>query len=264
MNATPDTIRVVIPLTIRKRNGRPKILPPDDLTSRDRSQDPHVLRAIARAWSWRRQLETGAASTIQDIAAAEKVSDRFVSRMMRLAYLSPEVLEHLVIRRMPPALSLNDLVAVADRPWAEQIGAVFQGLRVMPKTCFEVLPLSLNSGVLVLPVTIAARASSREFNGSVVSGMKSRNASALMVVRTPATSVRSLTPIGRSASAARARSGRRVTMALTPSSTASVRASEASSTSDADKATTSVALSTQSSGPEKRVAGWFSMGILHL
>lgn len=126
MTDSTNTIRVVIPLTIRKRNGRPKILPPGDLDARNgRAQDPHVLRAIARAWSWRRQLETGAASTIQDIAAAQKVSDRFVSRMMRLAYLSPEVLEHLVIRRLPPALSLNDLVAVADRPWAEQMDMVF-------------------------------------------------------------------------------------------------------------------------------------------
>jgi len=128
MTGASETIRVVIPLTIRKRNGRPKILPPDDMDQRNgRSQDPHVLRAIARAWSWRRQLETGAASTIQDIAAAEKVSDRFVSRMMRLAYLSPEVLERLVIRRVPPALSLNDLVAVADRPWAEHMDMVFEG-----------------------------------------------------------------------------------------------------------------------------------------
>ena len=133
MTGSSDTIRVVIPLTIRKRNGRPKILPPDEVTLRDgRAQDPHVLRAIARAWNWRRQLESGAASTIQDIAAAEKVSDRFVSRMMRLAYLSPEVLEHLVIRRVPPALSLNDLVAVADRPWAEQMDMVFDQGRGQP------------------------------------------------------------------------------------------------------------------------------------
>lgn len=126
MTGTSDTIRVVIPLTIRKRNGRPKILPPDDVNLREsRAQDPHVLRAVARAWSWRRQLETGAASTIQDIAVAERVSDRFVSRMMRLAYLSPEVLEHLVIRRVPPSLSLNDLIAVAARPWSEQMCMVF-------------------------------------------------------------------------------------------------------------------------------------------
>lgn len=127
MTDSTNIIRVVIPLAIRKRNGRPKILPPDEVMVRDgRSQDPHVLRAIARAWNWRRQLETGAASTIQDIAASEKVSDRFVSRMMRLAYLSPEVLEHLVTRRVPPALSLNDLVAVADQPWEEQLDMVFE------------------------------------------------------------------------------------------------------------------------------------------
>ena len=50
MTDSTNTIRVVIPLTIRKRNGRPKILPPDEVTVRNgRSQDPHVLRAIARA-----------------------------------------------------------------------------------------------------------------------------------------------------------------------------------------------------------------------
>ena len=126
MTKASETIRVVIPLTIRKRNGRPKILPPDDVDARNgRSQDPHVLRAIARAWSWRRQLETGAASTIQDIANAEKVSDRFVGRMIRLAYLSPNVLETLVITRKPPALSLNDLMAVAELPWFEQAKRVF-------------------------------------------------------------------------------------------------------------------------------------------
>ena len=123
---TENTIRVVIPLTVRKKNGRPKILPPADHTpTKARVQDPHVLRAIARAWNWRRRIERGEASTIADIAAAEKVTDRFVSRMMRLAYLAPEVLEKLLIHRIPPALSLSDLIAVAELPWEEQIEAVF-------------------------------------------------------------------------------------------------------------------------------------------
>ena len=96
MSGSSNTIRVVIPLSIRKRNGRPKILPPEDHCAREsRTQDPHVLRAVARAWKWRRQLESGSVSTIQDIAVAERVSDRFVSRVMRLAYLAPEVLKRL-------------------------------------------------------------------------------------------------------------------------------------------------------------------------
>ncbi len=115
-----------MPLAVRRKNGRPKILPPADLAPAEvRTQDAHVLRAIARAWNWRRRLECGEASTIQDIATAEKVTDRFVSRMMRLAYLAPDVLEKLLIHRIPPALSLNDLIVVAELPWAEQLEAVF-------------------------------------------------------------------------------------------------------------------------------------------
>ena len=126
MTGPADTIRVVIPLTIRKRNVRPKILPPAiHVPAEARMQDAHVLRAIARAWNWRRRLERGEASTIADIAEAENLSDRYVSRMVRLAYLAPEVLEKLLIHRIPPALSLNDLMAVAERPWAEQMEAVF-------------------------------------------------------------------------------------------------------------------------------------------
>ena len=126
MTNASNTIRVVIPLTIRKRNGRPKILPPAQLeATQPRAQDPHVLRAIARAWKWRRLMEAGEFSTVHDLAVAEKLSDRFVSRMMRLAYLAPDVLEALTLRRVPPALSLNDLIEIAGRPWTEQVGTVF-------------------------------------------------------------------------------------------------------------------------------------------
>lgn len=124
----PETIRIVIPLTIKRRNGRPRILPPDDIDAAEsQTQDPRTLRAIARAWNWRRKLERGEATTLQDIAAAEKISGRFVSRMLRLAYLSPIVLEKLLIHRLPCALSINDLAAAAaDLAWAEQEKNVFE------------------------------------------------------------------------------------------------------------------------------------------
>ena len=128
MSTSPNTMRVVIPLAVRRRNGRPKILPPDDTGLDDnRDRGARVLRAIGRAWSWRRQLGGGAVATIQDIATAEKLSDQFISRMIRLVYLAPDVLEHLVLRRRPVALSLIDLSDVAGRPWAEQRTVVFEG-----------------------------------------------------------------------------------------------------------------------------------------
>ena len=58
MTKPDDTIRVLIPLKVRKKNGRPKIMPPADYRhSEDQTQDPHILRAIGRAWGWRRRME---------------------------------------------------------------------------------------------------------------------------------------------------------------------------------------------------------------
>jgi hypothetical protein len=126
MTSVNDTIRVVIPLTIRKRNGRPKILPPDSIkTIAPRSQDPHILKALGRAWAWRRKLESGEFATVGDIAKAESVTDRFISRTMRLSYLSPEVLERLVVGKEPPATTWNDLVKAASMPWNQQQGSIF-------------------------------------------------------------------------------------------------------------------------------------------
>lgn len=123
--SAPTTMQVFIPLTIRKRNGRPKIVPPTDIVPDTGGVDPHVLKAVAKAWSWRRKLENGEAATIQDIADAEGFSDRYVGRMLRLAYLAPVVLENLLINRAPPAVSIKDLTMAAELPWGEQDEAIF-------------------------------------------------------------------------------------------------------------------------------------------
>jgi hypothetical protein len=116
-----DTIRVLIPLKVRKKNGRPKILPPADyLPSEDQTQDPHVLRAIGRAWSWRRRMEAGEFSTIQELAEAVGLAERHVSRQLRLAYLAPEVLKRLTCGREPLTVSLSDLCFLAEEAWGEQ------------------------------------------------------------------------------------------------------------------------------------------------
>lgn len=126
MTDAPSTIRVVIPLKVKHRNGRPRILPPDNIDAVEpHAQEPHLLRAIARAWNWRRQLERGEVTTIQDIAVAEKVSDRFISRTLRLAYLSPVVLEQLLLHRCPSAISIKDLATAAELSWSQQERAVF-------------------------------------------------------------------------------------------------------------------------------------------
>jgi hypothetical protein len=122
MTKPEDTIRVLIPLNVRKKNGRPKIMPPADyLPSEDQVQDPHILRAIGRAWAWRRRMEAGEFGTVRDLAIAVNLAERHVSRQLRLAYLAPEVLKRLTCGREASAVRLYDLCFLAGADWAEQV-----------------------------------------------------------------------------------------------------------------------------------------------
>ena len=121
MTDANETIRVLIPLQVRKRNGRPKIMPPANyLPSEDQTQDPHVLRAIGRAWGWRRRMDAGEFSTIQELAETVGLAERHVSRQLRLAYLAPEVLKRLTCGREPSAVSLYNLCFMTKEAWGEQ------------------------------------------------------------------------------------------------------------------------------------------------
>ena len=121
-----ESIQIFVPLKVRKQNGRPKIMPPATyLPSEDRTQDPHILRAIGRAWGWRRRMEAGEFNTVTDLAKAVGLAERHVSRQLRLAYLAPGVLKRLVYKREVPAVTLLKLTDVAALPWHEQPERVF-------------------------------------------------------------------------------------------------------------------------------------------
>lgn len=132
---TESTITVVVPLEIRRRNGRPRIVLADDGSGeQDVPRDQGVavvIRAIARAWDWRRRLETGEVATLQDLAEAEKVTLPFVSRLLRLAYLSPAVLDQIVAHRRNLAVSLDVLAAAPLEPWIKQPENVFDWATVV-------------------------------------------------------------------------------------------------------------------------------------
>lgn len=151
MNKSSDTIRVVIPLSVRRRNGRPKILPPENAYAQEaRAQDPHILKALGRAWAWRRRLESGATATVSEIAKEENVTDRFVSRTMRLAYLSPAVLEWLIVRREPLATSWNSLVDATYASWIGQFDLIFtRSESLAVNSCPELHPSSRSTRLYI-------------------------------------------------------------------------------------------------------------------
>ena len=134
MTKPDDTIRVLIPLKVRKKNGRHKILPPANYQpSDDQTQDAHVLRAIGRAWGWRRRMEAGEFSTIQELAEAVGLAERHVSRQLRLAYLAPEVMKQLVYKREVIAVTVMQLTECSALPWLDQGEVVFGGASDAPR-----------------------------------------------------------------------------------------------------------------------------------
>ena len=87
----------------------------------------HASRSLPNrfVWAWRRRLDSGDVAKIHDVAKTEKVTDGFVSRIMRLAYLSQDVMERLLVWREPPAVPVNDLIAATYLPWGAQAQHVF-------------------------------------------------------------------------------------------------------------------------------------------
>jgi hypothetical protein len=79
-----------------------------------------TIQGIARAWHWRRQIESGEAATLSDIAAAEKITRPFVSRVIRLAYLSPALLEQFITRTAELEISVEQLAGTTLEPWVGQ------------------------------------------------------------------------------------------------------------------------------------------------
>jgi hypothetical protein len=111
----------------RKKNGRPKILPPaGDLPSEDQTRARHDPRATGRTWNWRRRMEAGEFGTVRDLAKAVGPAERHVSRQPRLAYPAPDVLKRLVYRREAAAVTIVELVDIAWLPRDEQEGAAFK------------------------------------------------------------------------------------------------------------------------------------------
>jgi hypothetical protein len=89
-----STLTVRVPLTFRKRGGRKLVIAPNvsDSWAPPRPRvDNTIVKALARAHRWKRMLESGHYVTVQDLATAEKINPSYLSRVLRLSLLAPEV-----------------------------------------------------------------------------------------------------------------------------------------------------------------------------
>ena len=121
---TEQTQTIIVPFTIRKRGGRKLILTPDGSvaapTARARP-DSALLKALARGFRWRKLLETGDFATIEEIADAENVNPSYVSRVMRMTLLAPEIVEAILAGKQPEGLTMARAMQPFPREWKRQV-----------------------------------------------------------------------------------------------------------------------------------------------
>jgi hypothetical protein len=123
MTGAAQMLTVRVPLAIRKqRGGRKLMIAPASTTNRGSSAgDTTLVKAVARAFRWRRMMETGRFATINELAAAEKINSSYVSRLLRLTLLAPDIVEAILDGRQPDGMTLPGLMEPFPAEWDRQL-----------------------------------------------------------------------------------------------------------------------------------------------
>lgn len=121
-------LTVRVPLVLRKlQGGRKLVLTPGDMAPRGASAaDTTLVKALARAFRWRRMMEAGRYGTIDELAAAEKINSSYVSRLLRLTLLAPGIVEAILDGRQPEGMTLPGLMETFPVEWDVQRAAILR------------------------------------------------------------------------------------------------------------------------------------------
>ena len=113
--ASDGRIAVAVPINFKRRSGRKLVTLPDW------EKEPSPLqRALARAHRWQRMLDSGEVRTQQELANLEGVSNPYVSRMLRLTTLAPDLVAATLDDDLPDQIRLFDFSAMDPVIWDEQ------------------------------------------------------------------------------------------------------------------------------------------------
>jgi hypothetical protein len=121
ISADGETIAIHVPLTFRKRGGRKLVVTPDGAEWAPRPRvDNAMVKSLARAFRWRKMLDTGVHATLEDLARAKGVAPSYVSRILRLTLLAPDIVEAILDGRRPAELQLDGLLDAFSLEWKSQ------------------------------------------------------------------------------------------------------------------------------------------------
>jgi site-specific DNA recombinase len=117
-----NIIQIFVPLQIRKRGGAAMLILPQG-QSQAKNFDDKLLKAFAKAYQWKTIIEDGGnkINSLSDIARNEEISNSHATKVYRLNFISPKIVEAIVSGTAPRELRLQDIFAKkAPEIWQEQ------------------------------------------------------------------------------------------------------------------------------------------------
>lgn len=115
----PETVTVHIPFRLVKRGGRKEMQLPDGASSQLKI-DSTLIKALVRAFRWKRMLESGEFTTIAELAEHEAIAPSYMTRVLRLAQLEPGIIDAVLDGRQSDAVTLARLMDPFPISWIEQ------------------------------------------------------------------------------------------------------------------------------------------------
>ena len=115
----PETMSLHVPFRKVKRSGRKEMRMPEGVRP-DRKADNTLVKALARAFRWKRMLEAGEFATIAELAERERIAVSYLTRVLRLTLLAPDIVEAILHGKQGPEVTLARLRELFPVEWERQ------------------------------------------------------------------------------------------------------------------------------------------------
>jgi len=123
MSSSDGRLTLSVPIQFKRRGGRKQVTLPDGKVGKPRPWDMAATAlqlALARGHRWLAMLESGEAKSLRQIASLEGVDNSYVSRMVNLTTLAPDIVDAILQNELPDHLTLFDLAVDPPALWEKQ------------------------------------------------------------------------------------------------------------------------------------------------
>ena len=122
LHGTNGALTVSIPIRIKRYSGRSVVVVPQGLLAFVTGEaKPTALQvALARGHRWLRQIESGQVANIAAMAKQENVDRSYISRMVNLTTLAPDIQAAILNETLSDTVSLFDLAIDTPLSWEDQ------------------------------------------------------------------------------------------------------------------------------------------------